>query len=81
MPFFDFRCKRCDTVFNVLATNEEREKGLIPCPGCGSRDLERVWEKASFSVASRRACFEESGACKCCQKDCPNAGEGKGGRA
>ena len=81
MPFYDFRCNRCDTVFNVQATIEEKEKGLIPCPGCGSRDLKRVYEKANISVSSKRACFEESGACKCCQKNCPNAGGKEGGRA
>ncbi|MGI6337435.1 MAG: zinc ribbon domain-containing protein [Clostridiales bacterium] len=74
MPFYDFKCRRCDTVFNVQATIEEKEKNLIPCPGCGGRVLERVYTKANISLVSRKAYMTEpSPACKCCKRDCPNA--------
>ena len=74
MPFYDFKCNRCETAFNVLATVSEMEEKRIPCPGCGSRDLTRIWQKANISVQSRAAVEEQRSACCCCQKDCPNAG-------
>ncbi|MDY3071369.1 MAG: FmdB family zinc ribbon protein [Eubacteriales bacterium] len=74
MPFYNYRCNRCETKFEVLATVEEMEKKLIPCPGCGSRDLTRVYERAAVSLMSKTACEQERSACCCCNKNCPNAG-------
>ncbi|MEA4823851.1 MAG: zinc ribbon domain-containing protein [Clostridiaceae bacterium] len=79
MPFYDYRCNRCETTFNVLATVEEMEKKLIPCPGCGSKDLTRVYERAKVTLMSRKACEEERSACCCCNKNCPNAGSPQSG--
>ena len=59
MPFYNYRCNRCETKFEVLATVEEMEKKLIPCPGCGSRDLTRVYERAAVSLMSKTACEQE----------------------
>ncbi len=74
MPFYDFKCNRCETVFNVLAAVSEMKEKRIPCPGCGSRDLTRIWQTANISVQNRAAAEEPRGACRFCQKDCPNAG-------
>ncbi|MBE6930726.1 MAG: zinc ribbon domain-containing protein [Ruminococcaceae bacterium] len=75
MPFYDFKCRRCGTTFNVQATIEEKENNKIPCPGCGGRDLERVYESAGISMISRGAAAEKEG-CKCCtNKNCPHAGK------
>ncbi|NLD86628.1 MAG: zinc ribbon domain-containing protein [Clostridiales bacterium] len=73
MPFYDMKCKRCAYEFNVMATIEEKEKELIPCPGCGSKELERIFTKSNVSVKSRAAEAKEN--CKCCSfaSGCPNA--------
>ncbi len=74
MPFYDFRCARCDTVFNVQATMEEKERKLIPCPGCGGRELKRVYQKSNISLISRSAAAEaQSQSCRCCENaGCPH---------
>ncbi len=74
MPFYDFRCNNCEKEFNVLAQLREMEEKKIPCPGCGSRDLTRVWRQANIGVVSRAAVPEPPNACACCRKDCPHAG-------
>ena len=74
MPFYDFRCNNCDKEFNVLAQLREMEEKKIPCPGCGSHDLTRVWRQANIGVVSRAAAPEPRSACACCRKDCPHAG-------
>jgi len=73
MPFYDMKCKKCEFEFNVMATIEEKENKLIPCPGCGSKDLERVYTKSNISVKSRAAEATEN--CKCCScgSACPNS--------
>ena len=73
MPFYDFKCSRCELTFNVMATIEEKEKGLIPCPGCGSKDIQRSYDKANISLKSREAARHEN--CSCCQHSdgCPSA--------
>ena len=39
MPLFDLRCQDCgERHENVIG-----EIGKLKCPGCGSRDVERLW--------------------------------------
>ena len=43
MPFYTFHCEKCETVFDVRATIQEREAGLQPpCPKCTSREVQQV---------------------------------------
>ena len=47
MPLFDYRCRACDHVFEVLV----RPNSAPPvCPRCQGTDLER--QLASFAVSS-----------------------------
>jgi putative FmdB family regulatory protein len=40
---YAFRCRDCDTTFDVRATFAEKEAGLEPeCPACGSRDVKQI---------------------------------------
>lgn len=43
MPFYDLKCKGCKEEFNVMARMSEWEERSIPCPKCGSKDLERIF--------------------------------------
>ncbi|MDQ1336067.1 MAG: hypothetical protein QG552_3017 [Thermodesulfobacteriota bacterium] len=50
MPIFEFKCKKCGTVFESLCFRSSGEdKG--PCPSCGSEDSEKVLSTFA-SVAS-----------------------------
>lgn len=47
MPLFDYRCRACEHVFEVLV----RPNSAAPvCPACRGTDLERLL--ASFAVSS-----------------------------
>lgn len=43
MPFYEFHCEQCETLFTVRATFKEKEAGLKPtCPKCQSQTVEQV---------------------------------------
>jgi putative regulatory protein, FmdB family len=48
MPFYDLKCKQCDTEHNIMASMRDKEEKLIPCPVCGSTDMETVYKGAPF---------------------------------
>jgi putative FmdB family regulatory protein len=47
MPLYDFRCRECGAVAEVLVRNVENLD--IKCPECGARDLEKLLS-ASYLV-------------------------------
>ena len=51
MPFYDLRCPKCDKEYNISASMTEKSEKKIPCPDCGSFDLETVF-KASHAQRS-----------------------------
>ena len=55
MPFYDLRCPRCDKDFNISATMADKTAKLIPCPECGSTDLETVYLAAPWVSKGSRA--------------------------
>ncbi len=43
MPFYDFQCETCHTVFTVRATIKEKEANLKPtCPQCQSKAVKQI---------------------------------------
>lgn len=46
MPIFEYRCRSCDAVFELLV----RSGDLPACPACNGADLERLL--TSFAVSS-----------------------------
>jgi len=46
MPFYDLYCKTCDKEYNIMATMANKVARLIPCPDCGSTELETVYARA-----------------------------------
>jgi len=74
MPFYDFKCKKCGSKFNVMATMAEKENKLIPCPNCGDRDLERIYDTMNLSVGSAKVREQPSGCAYCAHAGgCPHA--------
>lgn len=49
MPIFEYRCSKCNEVFEILivSTNDEAE---MKCSHCGSEDFERVMSTASYAM-------------------------------
>jgi len=53
MPIYEFRCLKCNDVFEILITSTESEVEMR-CPRCASEDFERVLSTTSYSVGFSR---------------------------
>jgi len=71
MPIYEFRCLKCNEVFEILMVTTENEAEM-KCPHCGSEDFERVLSTTSYTMGfsggeSRRPTVESrecaSGTC------------------
>ncbi|TVR29277.1 MAG: zinc ribbon domain-containing protein [Spirochaetaceae bacterium] len=41
---YEYRCRKCDTAFDVIATVAEKAAGLEPkCPKCGSKQTAQIF--------------------------------------
>ena len=70
MPFYDLRCIDCETTSNIRATMAEKEENRIPCPECGSTNLETLYISAPAYIKSSS---ESSPACPS-SSSCGNSG-------
>ena len=52
MPFYDLYCAECDKEFNIMASMADKIARLIPCPECGSLDMETVYSAAPAYIKS-----------------------------
>jgi len=52
MPFYDLRCVDCEKESNIKATMDDKTKRLIPCPHCGSTNMETVYKSAPAFIKS-----------------------------
>jgi putative FmdB family regulatory protein len=71
MPIYEFRCLKCDQVFELLRVSQGDEIEM-KCPHCGSPDFERVLSTTSYAVGfskgeSRRPTVESR---KCASGTC-----------
>ncbi|UCC68251.1 MAG: zinc ribbon domain-containing protein [Armatimonadota bacterium] len=60
MPLYEFRCKKCDRVFERLCRAGSNGKGLT-CPACGSRSLRRLMSVFAARVSGERGSPAMSG--------------------
>src|SRR5664279_2088918 len=54
MPVYDYVCKDCQNAFEVILALGEHDKGDIPCPKCGSKNVEQA-AVAFFAVTSKKS--------------------------
>lgn len=72
MPLYDYRCEKCQTVFEVRASFQEKEAGLEPeCPQCHSQDTQQLLTAGLFLRAGDGEMSQVGPSC--CG---PNAGPG-----
>jgi len=71
MPFYDLRCIDCDNEANIKATIAEKTEHRIPCPKCGSTNMETVYTTAPAYIKNTG-----SGAAPSCpsSSSCGNGG-------
>ena len=41
MPVYEFKCAKCDNLFEVMGSYAEREKPQV-CPKCGSTEVKQA---------------------------------------
>ena len=49
MPIYEFRCSKCNEVFEILMVSSGDEMEM-KCPHCGSEDFERVLSTSSYAM-------------------------------
>lgn len=54
MPIYEFKCLKCNDVFEILIRNEDESINL-KCPGCHAKDLERVLSATRYSIGGGQA--------------------------
>jgi putative FmdB family regulatory protein len=59
MPLFEFICRKCATVTEVLVRGFADESAAVRCVQCGSRATTKVVSRVSFKVAKAAKYNEE----------------------
>jgi putative FmdB family regulatory protein len=65
MPFYDLKCKKCGSEFNIKASISDKENKNIHCLKCSSNELETVFKNINI-IKSRSSSSECSGDCCHC---------------
>lgn len=54
MPYYDLRCAKCDKEYNISASVADKTDKRIPCPDCGSFNLETVYKGSPAYIKSKQ---------------------------
>lgn len=49
MPLFEFRCLKCNDLFEMLVMGKEDDVEMR-CPHCGAEDFERVMSNTNYAM-------------------------------
>lgn len=49
MPLFEFRCLKCNDLFEILVMGKQDELDMR-CPHCASEDFERVMSNTTYAM-------------------------------
>ena len=71
MPFYDLYCPKCDKEYNIRATMDDKTNKRIPCPDCGSLELETLYKGAPAYVKGVKQQCPNANACG---SSCPRGG-------
>ncbi|MBN2571377.1 MAG: zinc ribbon domain-containing protein [Ignavibacteriales bacterium] len=61
MPIFEYKCKDCNTKFEVLHKSSVNQEEIM-CPNCNSKNSQKLFSKFSSSTESSGSSCE-SGSC------------------
>ena len=50
MPLFEFRCLKCNDLFEILVVGKQ-DNLEMRCPHCGAEDFERVMSSTAYAMA------------------------------
>jgi len=74
MPFYDLFCGACDKEYNIMASMADKTNRCIPCPDCGSTDLETVYKSAPAFIKGGGSDFPACPNSNSCGAGCRFAG-------
>ena len=72
MPFYDLHCVNCDKEFNIMASMADKTARNIPCPDCGSKEMNTVYKSAPFYVKRAGDTMPECANRNVCGSGCPH---------
>lgn len=55
MPHYEFFCHDCKTFFDKVLSLADYGAGEIPCPHCGSKNVEQRWSAFSAITSKKSA--------------------------
>ncbi len=59
MPLFEFVCRKCFAISEVLVRGRKDESAAVACASCGSRAMTKMVSRVSFKVAKAAKYNEE----------------------
>jgi len=74
MPFYDLYCPSCDSEHNIMATIADKMDKNIPCPDCGTRELETLYRSAPAYIKGGGGEMPTCARASTCGVSCPHAG-------
>jgi putative FmdB family regulatory protein len=65
MPMYDYRCRKCGTIFEELVFSSATPDEEIACPQCHERQAERLLSAPMIAVggSSQRSSSERAAGC------------------
>ena len=67
MPIYEYKCRECDLVFEVLKRSRLSESDAERCPGCGGEETDKLYSSFAGMVPVAAG-----------GGGCPSAGSGGG---
>ena len=67
MPLYEYRCNKCQYVFEISLRMEEKDKICLKCPKCKSEDLGQILSTGGILKHGRSKTPECSGCCGKCK--------------
>ncbi len=71
MPIFEYRCKDCGKVSDVLEKADSKDKHV--CPGCGGSNMEKQFSTFGVSMEPSAPSAPACGSGSCSGGQCPYA--------
>ncbi|MFI5183560.1 MAG: FmdB family zinc ribbon protein [Vicinamibacteria bacterium] len=53
MPLYRFCCSKCGQEFTLALSLKDHDKKKAPCPRCGSRTLEQIYESVGVITSKK----------------------------
>jgi putative FmdB family regulatory protein len=70
VPIYEYQCRQCGAVTEVLVRVQAAE-GSVPCRACGGTETEKIFSAAAVLTHSAPPCAEKCGRTDAAGRDLP----------